>query len=82
MTLEQTDSKVTPYQALLTKIYIKLPTFSLDSTGQSNNVQFINNIGRKTSLSEKQKKLWKEYKLIQYDQTNGIYFSYNMNFYN
>ena len=71
MTLEQTDSKVTPYQALLTKIYIKLPTFSLDSTGQSNNVQFINNIGRKTSLSEKQKKLWKEYKLIQYDQTNG-----------
>lgn len=82
MTLEQTNSKVTPYQALLTQIYRNLPAFSIDSTGRSTNTQFIDNNGHRTSLNKKQKILWRDYKLIQYDLTNGHYYSCNHTFYN
>lgn len=74
MTLEQTNSKVTPYQALLTKVWHDLPAFSVDSTGTSTNPQFINEKGKKisfNSLSKKQRSLWHDYVLVQYDLTAG-----------
>lgn len=74
MTLEQTNSKVTPYQALLTKVWHDLPAFSVDSTGTSTKPQFVNEKGKKVSfnsLSRKQKSLWHDYVLVQYDLTAG-----------
>lgn len=81
MTLKQTNSKVTPYQALLTEVYEKIPTFSVDSTGKSTNAQFINNNEQTTSLNQKQKSLWMEYKLIQYDLTAGKNYCHSFNFF-
>lgn len=75
MTLQQTNSKVTPYQALLTKIYQNIPAFSIDSTGKSTNAQFINNRGQEVLLNKHQKKLWHDYLLIQYDLTAGKNYS-------
>ena len=81
MTLKQTNSKVTPYQALLTQIYNKLPAFSVDSTGKSSNAQFINKNGKKTKLTKSQKKLWNEYLMIQYDLTAGNSYSHKSSFF-
>lgn len=74
MVLEQTNSKVTPYQAFLTKIWHNLPAFSTNSRGLSNKPQFINQHGKITRFSSfetKQKKLWHDYLLVQYDLTAG-----------
>lgn len=74
MVLKQTNSKVTPYQALLTKVWQELPTFSVDSTGTSSKPQFVNQKGKivkYSSFTAKQKKLWHEYLLVQYDLTAG-----------
>lgn len=74
MALEQTNSKVTPYQALLTKIWQELPIFSVDSTGTSSKPQFVNQKGERvkySSFTAKQKKLWHDYLLVQYDLTAG-----------
>lgn len=81
MTLKQNNSKVTPYQALLTQIYNKLPAFSVDSTGKSSNAQFINKNGKKTKLTKSQKKLWNEYLMIQYDLTAGNSYSHKSSFF-
>ena len=80
MVLKQTNSKVTPYQALLTKVWQELPTFSVDSTGTTSNPQFINQKGKKvkySSFTTKQKKLWHDYLLVQYDLTAGKNFVKN-----
>lgn len=74
MVLKQTNSKVTPYQALLTKVWQELPTFSVESTGTSSKPQFVNQkskIVKYSSFTAKQKKLWHEYLLVQYDLTAG-----------
>lgn len=80
MVLKQTNSKVTPYQALLTKVWQELPTFSVDSTGTTSKPQFINQEGKKvkySSFTAKQKKLWQDYLLVQYDLTAGKNFVKN-----
>lgn len=80
MVLKQMNSKVTPYQALLTKVWQELPTFSVDSTGTTNKPQFINQEGKKvkySSFTAKQKKLWHDYLLVQYDLTAGKNFVKN-----
>ncbi len=82
MTLEQTNSKVTPYQALLTKVWHDLPTFSIDSTCMSTKPQFVNEKGKKidfNSLSKKQKTLWHDYVMVQYDLTAGKNYLKNSN---
>lgn len=80
MVLKQMNSKVTPYQALLTKVWQELPTFSVDSTGTTSKPQFINQEGKKvkySSFTAKQKKLWHDYLLVQYDLTAGKNFVKN-----
>lgn len=74
MTLAQTNSKVTPYEALLTKVWQELPAFSVDSTGKSSAPQFINEHGKVvkySSFTKKQKQLWHDYLFVQYDLTAG-----------
>lgn len=73
MMLEQTDSKVTPYQALLAEIYRKLPAITINYNGNGN-FELVNQDGKRISvktLNKTQKKLLHEYQLIQYDMSSG-----------
>ncbi|MCR5524427.1 MAG: sulfatase-like hydrolase/transferase [Lactobacillus sp.] len=77
MVLKQTNSKVTPYQAFLTEVYEKLPAFSTNSKDGSSRPQFVSekgNIIKYSELSPSQKKIWQEYKLVQYDMTTGKHY--------
>lgn len=76
---EQTNSKVNWYQAMLTDVVHQLPAFALN-TGQHTKVddngrtQFVNEQGKFVSQkhwTKKQKQLWHDYKLVQYDVTAG-----------
>ncbi|WP_076460136.1 LTA synthase family protein [Limosilactobacillus caccae] len=79
MAAEQTNSKVTPYQALLTQLFHQLPAYAVsthtDGTNSYNSApEFINQQGEVVSyksLSKKQKQLWHDYQLVQYDLTAG-----------
>lgn len=69
MMLEQTNSKVSPYYALLTQCMKELPA------GERNKYMLAN--GKEVSeknLTSKQKKLLHEYRLIQYDITAGKHY--------
>ena len=73
MALEQTNSKVTAYQALLTKIYQELPAITINYSG-NDGFELIDQNGKQISekkLSKKQKELLKDYQLIQYDMSSG-----------
>ncbi len=73
MMLEQTDSKVTPYQALLTEVHKKLPAITINFDGDKG----YELIGRKGQvidpkyLTKKQQELLSDYETIQYDMTAG-----------
>ncbi|WP_251545367.1 LTA synthase family protein [Limosilactobacillus caecicola] len=79
MMAEQTNSKVTPYLALLTKVYQDLPAVSLKTNNTSANSyhsspQFVNAKGKIVSskhFTKAQKQLWHDYQLVQYDMTSG-----------
>lgn len=83
MVAEQTNSKVTPYLALMTKVYEDLPAVSIN-TGQNNStasLQFTNSKGqvvKNSQLTKKQKRLWQDYKLVQYDLTAGKQYLYQL----
>lgn len=83
MVAEQTNSKVTPYLALMTKVYEDLPAVSIN-TGQNNStasLQFTNSKGqvvKYSQLTKKQKRLWQDYKLVQYDLTAGKQYLYQL----
>ena len=84
MMLEQTDSKVTPYQALLTEIYKELPALTINFGGNPG-YQLISQKGKlidPKTLTVKQRKLIRDYEMIQYDMTSGNSYSLeNKNFY-
>lgn len=73
MMLEQTDSKVTPYQALLTEVHKKLPAITINFSGDKG----YELIGRKGQvidpkyLTKKQQELLADYETVQYDMTAG-----------
>ena len=73
MMLEQTDSKVTPYQALLTEVHKKLPAITINFKGDKG----YELIGRKGQviepqyLTKEQQDLLADYETIQYDMTAG-----------
>ena len=79
---EQTNSKVNWYQAMLTDIMHQLPAFALNTqqaaTNSFNtNAQFINQQGSVASqkrFTKRQKQLWHDYKLVQYDITAGHHY--------
>lgn len=82
MMAEQTNSKVTPYIALLTKVYQDLPAVSLktsnaDANGYHSAPQFTDEKGKVVSqkhFSKSQKELWHDYLLVQYDMTAGHHY--------
>ncbi|KRN47698.1 LTA synthase family protein [Pediococcus damnosus] len=76
MVFQQTNTKVSPYIALLTEINRYVPAAERNKFMNSNG-QYI----PKNSLSEKSKKFLQDYKLIQYDITAGKQYSLkNKNF--
>lgn len=82
MAAQQTNSKVDWYQAMLTEIWHKLPVFALNTEQSSTNsyntnAQFINQHGQIVSqrhFTKKQKQLWHDYQLVQYDVTAGHHY--------
>ena len=73
MALEQTNSKVTPYQALLTEIHKKLPAITINYKGNKG-FELVNQNGHFVSfntLTSDQKALLEDYKTVQYDMTAG-----------
>lgn len=82
MVAKQTNSKVNWYQALLTKVFEKLPAMAknIQDKGDVNSAKavthtdFINEHGqmvRESSLTKQQKRLLQDYRLVQYDITAG-----------
>lgn len=88
LSLEQSNSKVTAYQALLTQVQKQLPTLSLNTKENLTNnynsqVQFTNKKGQiidKNDLTAKQKALYHQFKLVQYDVTAGKHYLKNQHF--
>lgn len=75
---EQTNSKVNWYLALLTKVQQTMPANLLNSQGNAKSTNlFVNQEGQvvqSNSLSQKQRQLWHDYQLIQYDVTGGHHY--------
>ncbi|WP_267202160.1 LTA synthase family protein [Limosilactobacillus kribbianus] len=82
MVAEQTNAKVTPYQAMLTKLYHQLPAYALSTQQNGTNSfnsapEYVNQRGRVvtySSFTKHQKKLWHDYQLVQYDITAGHHY--------
>ena len=73
MMLEQTDSKVTPYQALLTEVHKKLPAITINFKGDKG-FELIGRQGQVIDpkyLTKKQQEILADYEAIQYDMTAG-----------
>ena len=73
MMLEQTDSKVTPYQALLTEVHKKLPAITINFKGDKG-FELIGRQGQVIEpkyLTKKQQQVLADYEAIQYDMTAG-----------
>lgn len=60
--LELTESKVSPYYALLTEIFLEVPA------------QFNSPIGSSVELNEEQKEIINDLRIIQYDLTSGQHY--------
>ena len=79
LALANGNVKVTPYYALLTQVTDKLPAMTTDpAASETNNTNganiFVNQKGRQLkyrNLSSQQKKIFRDYQLIQYDLTAG-----------
>ena len=89
MIAQQTNSKVTPYIALLTQVHEGLPTVALKTNSASANEyhsspQFINDHGKIVSpkrFTKEQQRLWKDYVMVQYDMTSGNHYLNQQNFF-
>ncbi|QNQ81756.1 LTA synthase family protein [Lactobacillus sp. PV012] len=71
--LEQTNSKVTPYQALLTEVHEKLPAITINYEGDKG-FELIDQKGNKVdpkTLTSDQQALLRDYEEVQYDMTAG-----------
>ncbi|MGQ5708231.1 LTA synthase family protein [Lactobacillus sp. PSON] len=71
--LEQTNSKVTPYQALLTEVHKKLPAITINYDGDKG-FELIDQKGKKVdpkTLTSEQRALLNDYEAVQYDMTAG-----------
>lgn len=78
MLLAQMNVKVSPYYALLTKVYEDLPAMALNSfDGAANNTangssEMVDDNGQLVlHLTKRQKQLLHDYRLVQYDLTAG-----------
>lgn len=76
MMLAQTNSKVSPYYALLTDVWQKTPASERQKTMDSDGNYITTKV-----LNKETKQIMKDYKLIQYDITNGNQYTYQTDFY-
>lgn len=81
MALAKMDVKVSPYYALLTQVWEKLPAISLPTNGTAKNntaheagIDFIDQHGHHVKLTAKQQQLFHDYQLVQYDLTAGHHY--------
>lgn len=84
LTADQTNSKVSPYYALLTEIQRELPTIKVYAYNNGKNPVFVNKKGKTIKykqLTKKQKKLYNDLKLVQYDLTEGNQYLYKTKFF-
>lgn len=87
MALAQMGVKVSPYYALLTKVYTQLPAMGLSLNGTDHNntihtggASFVNQHGKQVQLNRRQKKLLHDYQLVQYDLTAGRQYLFKNSF--
>ncbi|WP_179854485.1 sulfatase-like hydrolase/transferase, partial [Ligilactobacillus animalis] len=77
MVSEATNSKISPYYALLTSVYQTLPAFYIGSESNSTsvrNVEYVTEAEKLVSeknLTEEQKEILNDLRVIQYDITAG-----------
>lgn len=84
LTAEQTNSKVSPYYALLTEIQKELPTIKVYAYNDGKNPVFVDKKGKTVKykqLTKKQKRLYNDLKLVQYDLTAGNQYLYKTKFF-
>lgn len=84
LTAEQTNSKVSPYYALLTEIQKELPTIKVYAYNNGKNPVFVDKKGKTIKykqLTRKQKRLYNDLKLVQYDLTAGNQYLYKTKFF-
>lgn len=81
MVAKQTNSKVDWYQALLTDVYEKVPAVTISFNRSDNNTgdrnEFVNQKGKVVSIksfTKKQRQIWHDYQLVQYDVTAGHHY--------
>lgn len=82
--LSNLNAKVTPFEAVQTQVLTQLPAKSLNTQGQPGGQWFNRQTGKVVKykqLSKSQKRLWHEYRLIQYDQTAGQQYLEHTHFY-
>ncbi|WP_220096009.1 LTA synthase family protein [Lactiplantibacillus fabifermentans] len=73
LVLEQMHQKVSPYYALITKVLKELPAMASDSQN-STDALLVNQNNQQTylrNLTASQRKIYEDYKLVQYDLTAG-----------
>jgi phosphoglycerol transferase MdoB-like AlkP superfamily enzyme len=76
MMLEKTNSKVTPFMALMTRVSQELPAFQLGRM-MNENGEFAD----ESTLTKEQKELLHLYRLVQYDVTTGQNYLSDFGFY-
>ena len=84
LTAEQTNSKVSPYYALLTEIQKELPTIKVYAYNNGKKPVFVDKKGKTVKyeqLTKKQKQLYNDLKLVQYDLTTGNQYLYRTKFF-
>ena len=84
LTAEQTNSKVSPYYALLTEVQKELPTIKVYAYNSGKKPVFVDKKGKTVKyeqLTKKQKQLYNDLKLVQYDLTTGNQYLYRTNFF-
>lgn len=80
LAMMQTNSKVSAYYAMMNDVTKKLPAMSVNlnaTESDTNRALMVNEQGKQvnaSSLSAKQKKLLRDYKLIQYDTVSGKHY--------
>lgn len=82
MSAMQTNSKVNWYQALLTQIYQDVPVFArgfqaTQDSSANTNTQFVSRNGKLikySQMTKKQKRIYHDYQLVQYDITAGHHY--------
>lgn len=82
---KQTNTKISAYYALLTKVQEELPAMKVYAFHSGKKAKFVDNQGKTikySQLTKKQKELYNDLKLVQYDLTTGNQYLCRTGFFN